>query len=132
MQPLSAETKKRILGEIVTHFTQEATRPGASAEEKSEFQRLATVFRFFPARPYEKTDFVWAGSLMRLELGSRSALYFLVPQGGGLILAVDGEPVQVITDQSPLGSALLGRHMGDSVEVPNRAEKRTYRLVDHV
>ncbi len=129
---LNSELKKKIIGEVQSHFAQEALAPGLPAEEKKELERLSSVFRFFPSRPFESGDPISPGSLVRLELGARSALYLLVPQGGGLVLAVDGEPVQVITDQSPLGAELLGKHVGDTIEVAGRAERRKYRLVDHV
>ena len=44
--------------------------------------------------------------------------YFLAPRAGGLELATDGRNVLVVTPQSPLGRQLLGRHAGDSVQLP--------------
>jgi transcription elongation GreA/GreB family factor len=69
------------------------------------------------------------GALVELELGGRKALYLIVPQGGGLVLSVEGEPVQVITPQSPLGEAVLGRKKGDAVTVATASGERVYRLV---
>jgi transcription elongation GreA/GreB family factor len=68
-----------------------------------------------------------------LELGTVRALYFLVPQGGGLVTSVDGRPVQVITPQSPLGERMLGKKVGDSFTVETASGgQRTYRVVSIV
>ena len=42
---------------------------------------------------------------------------FLSPHGGGLKLTLHGGEVQVVTPQSPLGDALMGKRCGDIVEV---------------
>ena len=44
-------------------------------------------------------------------------MFFLVPVAGGTKLEVDGQPVLVVTPQSPVGRALIGRYEGDEVSV---------------
>lgn len=43
--------------------------------------------------------------------------YFLVPAGAGKKLDVDGEVIRVITSQSPVGRALIGKHVGDVFDI---------------
>jgi hypothetical protein len=45
------------------------------------------------------------------------ALYFLVPGGMGLTVAVDGRPIQLVSPDSPLGQALIGRRPGTQAAV---------------
>jgi hypothetical protein len=59
----------------------------------------------------------------------RRAFYFIVPSGGGLVMRVDGNPVQVITPNSPLGEVLMGRHAGDTVSVEAGGKPREYKIV---
>ena len=54
------------------------------------------------------------------------ALYYLAPWGGGVTLA--GE-VAVVTPQSPIGRALLGRGVGDVAEVQRPGGVRELELV---
>ena len=46
-----------------------------------------------------------------------TSLYFLAPFGGGTTVDLGDRSAQVITPQSPLGRALLGRTEGDVIEV---------------
>jgi transcription elongation GreA/GreB family factor len=43
--------------------------------------------------------------------------YFLVPAGGGERLEVDGVTIQSLTPMSPLGSRLMGREVGEEIEL---------------
>ncbi|MFZ9886880.1 MAG: GreA/GreB family elongation factor [Myxococcota bacterium] len=61
---------------------------------------------------------VGAGTLVTLEDDEGElALVFLVPLGGGARLQVAGHEVKVVSPHAPLGEALLGRHVGDDVEL---------------
>lgn len=50
------------------------------------------------------------------EAGERRVV-FLGPDAGGLSVSCDGTRVVIVTPGAPLGEALLGRTVGDSVEV---------------
>jgi transcription elongation GreA/GreB family factor len=51
---------------------------------------------------------------------------FLAPCGGGIELMADGVAVFVVTPQSPRGAALIGREVGDEVELVVRGTKQQY------
>jgi len=102
---------------------------GAQAQRAQEIQQLLVMYRFLPVREYGREDVVCPGALVELDLDGTRAHYFIAPNGGGLIANVDGKPVQVITPQSPLGEALLGRKVGDIVEVEIRGKMREYEIV---
>jgi transcription elongation GreA/GreB family factor len=122
--------KAKIISEIQAYLTEELQSLGESdAPRLRELQAQLTMYRFLPQREYGDEDVAVPGALVELELGGRKALYLIVPQGGGLVLSVEGEPVQVITPQSPLGEAVLGRKKGDAVTVATASGERVYRLV---
>ncbi|MDB6126895.1 MAG: hypothetical protein JWM35_791 [Verrucomicrobia bacterium] len=54
--------------------------------------------------------------------------YFLCPRAGGLEIEMEKNPVQVVTPQSPLGRVLLGRRIGDLVELPGRRPPSLSRI----
>lgn len=58
--------------------------------------------------------------------------FFYAPVGGGTSLAVAAlpSPVQVLTPQSPLGAAVLGRSQGDVIELRVKGKPRELTLVD--
>lgn len=74
---------------------------------------------------------IQASALVTLEDedGSRS-VFFVAPFGGGATLSADGAAAQVITPQSPLGQALLGRAQGDVIELRGRGAARELTIVE--
>lgn len=77
-----------------------------------------------PIRPFTASQPMALGALMVVQEGDEEHTFFLTPYGGGTRLAAG--KVQVVTPKSPLGRALLGRHVGDDVEV--RLADRTREL----
>jgi len=71
-----------------------------------------------------------ATALIELDDGeAEPRLYFLLPSGGGAKLQGDGgREVTVLTPESPLGRAVLGKKEGDSVEVVTRAGTKEYEI----
>jgi len=57
-------------------------------------------------------------------------LFFMSPHGGGVRLELDGKSVQVVTPQSPLGKALLGKLHGDVIELRGKSGLREMTIVD--
>lgn len=53
----------------------------------------------------------------------------LVPWGGGLKLRASGGEVQVVTPQSPLGQALIGKRRGEIVELSAAGRLRELEIV---
>jgi transcription elongation GreA/GreB family factor len=104
---------------------------GAQAQRAAEIQQQITMYKFMPVRDYGKGDAICPGSLVELELKKTRAFYFIAPQGGGLVTTLDGKPVQVITPQSPMGEALLGKKVGDTVEVEIRDSTREYKIISN-
>lgn len=69
----------------------------------------------------------------KVQLGSQVALQ----DGGGkkkefqVVGTVEADPLNgKISDESPIGQALLGKKVGDSVEIKTPAETATYKIVD--
>jgi transcription elongation GreA/GreB family factor len=60
------------------------------------------------------------GALVTLETRGKSTRYFLGPRAGGIEVNVEGETVLVVTPQSPLGRALLGQRVGDTLPSAGR------------
>jgi transcription elongation GreA/GreB family factor len=55
------------------------------------------------------------GAMVTIEENDDEKVLFLAPYGGGA--TIGGGRVQVVTPKSPLGSALLGRTVGEDCEV---------------
>jgi len=57
------------------------------------------------------------GALVAVEDQRDTVHYFLAPAGGGLRLPLSGLEVRVVTPQSPIGQALLGKREGDDLDL---------------
>ena len=57
---------------------------------------------------------IGAGALAETEMDGETFLFFLLHCGGGTELEVDGREITVITPESPVGAALIGKRQGDA------------------
>lgn len=98
----------------------------ARAEEITEQMH---VLRFMPLRAYGEDDPISAGALILLEGddGTTRCL-FLSPHAGGTEVQVDGVDILVVTPASSMGRAVLGRALGDDVELRLRDKSRSYTI----
>ena len=75
---------------------------------------------------------IQASAVVTLEDEDESrSTFLLAPFGGGITLSVGTTAAQVLTPQSPLGQALLGRTEGDVIELRAKAgPAREMTIVD--
>ena len=125
----SKSMNKSTLISTITEYLSDELKSGASSEREKEIKSILLMYRFLPVRTYGPEDVIVPSALVELKLGQAHAHYFIAPQGGGLITSVEGKAVQVITPQSPLGEALMGKKVGDTVKVDSRGSVREYQVV---
>ncbi len=105
------------------------------AERVRELESASKLLTGLELKDIGPTTPICASAVITLEDedGTRS-LFFMSPYGGGVRLALDADPtrvVQVVTPQSPLGKALLGRALGDVIELRGKsAQLREMSIVD--
>ncbi len=90
---------------------------GAQANRALELEKIIGFYRLFELPKFEADAPITAGALVELEAAAKLSCYLLVPRGIGRAVAVDGTTVQVITVQSPLGALLIGKSLGEGVEL---------------
>ncbi len=96
----------------------------ARAQEMTEQMH---VLRFMPLRIYGAEDPIGAGALILLEGDDHTQrCLFLSPHGGGTEVQVDGVDILVVTPVSTMGRGVLGRTLGDDVELRVRNKVRSY------
>jgi transcription elongation GreA/GreB family factor len=102
------------------------------AERVRELETAAKVLAGLELKDIGKTTPICASAVITLEddEGTRT-MFFMSPHGGGVRLELDGaRSVQVVTPQSPLGKALLGRTHGDVIELRGKSGLREMSIVD--
>jgi transcription elongation GreA/GreB family factor len=101
---------------------------GAQMARAEALKKTIATYQFMNARDLQATDAVDIGALIEMESGGRKFHYFLVSQGGGMAVTFEGKTIQVITSLAPLGEALMGRKVGDLVEVEGQRIQREYKI----
>ncbi len=91
-------------------FNEQAYLIGAQMKQVEEYQALQRALAQLDLAPARK---VQPGSLVTVRPdGGEASLYFLVPGGMGLTVQAGGRTIHLISPESPLGSALVGRRPG--------------------
>jgi transcription elongation GreA/GreB family factor len=123
----------------------EEARAGATPAEKREDGRVAmeyaglargqkeraaraaaevSVLETFRPRPLPARAPIALGAIVEVEDGSQGRTFFLAPVGAGVELTGPGGDgyLSVVTPASPVGKAVMGRRMGDTIEVVVKGE----------
>jgi transcription elongation GreA/GreB family factor len=137
---------------------EEEARDGATASEKRENARvsqeysglargqkdranralaeLATLETFRPPARLPARGSVSLGAIVEVEMevqdaqGLQGRTFFLAPVGAGVELSGPGGDgfLSVVTPVSPIGKAVLGRRVGETVEVMVEGEPREWKI----
>jgi transcription elongation GreA/GreB family factor len=101
------------------------------AERVRELETALKILTTLELRDIGKTTPICASAVVTLEDddGVRTT-FFMSPHGGGVKLDLEGANVQVVTPQSPLGKALLGRTHGDTIELRGKSGLREMTIAD--
>lgn len=102
-----AETKWDTCGLEASYLAR-----GHAQQFKALAANVHELRSFIP--PSFKKSPVDVGALVEVEQDGETMLFYLLPCGGGVELIVDGREVTVITPESPVGAALLGKCPGDT------------------
>jgi len=91
---------------------------GHRARLDRAMSELALLDKFRPGRFPPKAP-IGVGAVVEVEDGAEGRTLFLAPVGAGIELTGPGGDgfLSVVTPSSPIGRAVLGRRVGDSVEV---------------
>ena len=92
-------------------------------------QAMATWRQFRP-RPYDASQGIRLGALVCLvDADDHQQQVFLGPDGGSMRLVCGAQIVQVISCDSPLGRAMLGKCEGDEVTMQVAASLRQFEVL---
>ena len=112
-----------------THSQEAAYLAEGQARLAGEIEQNLEYYAAMPLPDFGPDDVIALGAVVEMKGRGRTAWYFLGPRAGGLEVEVDGREVLVLTPQSPLGRALLGRRTGDVVTTPGRGGAMEYRIL---
>jgi transcription elongation GreA/GreB family factor len=120
--------EKRADGRVALEYSSLAHAQGRRAT--AALDDLAVLEAFQPATLSDGRPKIAMGTIIEVEDGDEGRTIFLAPVGAGIELTMpDGDGfVTVVTPASPLGKAILGRELGDTIEVVVKGEAREWTV----
>jgi len=101
------------------------------ANRAQEIRQALEHYRNLALRAFDATTPIRLTAAVAIEADDGSCRQvFLGPDAGGLKLTVAGVEVVVITPESPLGRALLGKVCGDEIQIGSGKERKVFTVVD--
>ncbi|GGK75187.1 transcription elongation factor GreAB [Amphritea balenae] len=107
------ETQYDTLGLEASYLAQ------GQSKRVEELEMNLADYRNMIMREFDQSTALGLSALVTLEneQGEEKHL-FIGPAGGGIHIDFESYTVIVITPEAPIGAALIGRHCGDSVALP--------------
>lgn len=94
------------------------------ARQAQAAREALTAFEKLPPRDFAQADPIDLGAAIELALPHETTWFFLGPAGGGQEVEFNGRHFTIITPESPLGTQLRGRKVGDTTTHPPAQIKR--------
>ena len=101
---------------------------GAQAKRVAELQDIIKTYQYIDLKFLGPKDKIVATALVGVQANEKKSYYLLMPVGGGLQIQHEGMLIQVLTPQSPLGEALLGKKLNDEFEVLIQGKFRDFEI----
>ncbi|MBE2213628.1 MAG: GreA/GreB family elongation factor [Opitutaceae bacterium] len=105
-----------------TRATESSYLADGQARHAVELREAIELYRTLALREFGEGEPIALAALVEVQQRKFRDLYFIGPRNGGVIVRHEGTEVMVITPQSPLGHALLGRRVGDSIRLEGGRE----------
>lgn len=102
---------------------------GAQAKRVLELEAALTALKFIDLKSFGPKSKIQATALVKIDNGEKQSRVFLAPIRASLTVHVEGDAIQVITPQSPLGEALIGLGVGDVALVDKTEETLEYEIL---
>lgn len=112
-----------------THSQEAAYLAEGQAKLAAEIVENLKLYQSLTFADFPEGTAITLGALVELKSGQRSSVYFVGPRAGGLELNHGGVSIVVVTPQSPLGRQLIGRQIGDTVNLPGRTKPEAHRII---
>jgi transcription elongation GreA/GreB family factor len=114
-----------------TRGLEESYLAAGQAQRVADLELERAAFRSMPRLVFDDETPLTVGALVLLEdeeAGERVLL--ITATSGGRKVTVDGRTVSALTPNAPLGLALLGRVVGDEIEIRVKRRRQVFELVD--
>lgn len=115
-----------------TRATEASYLARGHAQRAEEMRSLITYFRNLTVKEFSRDSSIAVGAWVTLKTSAREQSCFLCERGGGQRVKFEGKDVQALSVSTPLGEAIVGARLGDTVEVESRNKIQEYEVIELV
>jgi transcription elongation GreA/GreB family factor len=102
---------------------------GGQARQVREIADAIEMYEKLAPKKFAADEAIDLGALVELEMDRAVSCYFIGPKNGGLEIECQKKEITLITPQSPLGQALLGKKSGDKWIIGTGRSAIKYRVM---
>jgi transcription elongation GreA/GreB family factor len=103
---------------------------GAQAKRSHELEKVIFNLRSLMLREFSKNAVIDLTAIVQLQSnGEAMKWFFILPSAGGLKVSWDSIDFQVLTPESPLGSKLKGKKVGDEFSFRVKNQDMDYEIL---
>ncbi|HUJ10725.1 MAG TPA: GreA/GreB family elongation factor [Verrucomicrobiae bacterium] len=117
-----AEDKYDTRGLETAYLASSQSRQATEVEQALAQYQSLKLQKFTDKSPIDLT------ALVELESQGHRTFYFLGPKSGGTEINIGGDEILVITPESPLGRELVGKKVGDRIQLQTRGPAQQFRI----
>ncbi|MEO1857424.1 MAG: hypothetical protein ABGY95_08700 [Rubritalea sp.] len=114
----STDSQSKQEGKYDTQGIEAAYLAGAQAEKVIDLEEHISKLQQISGDDLADAAPVSQGAMIVVSTDEDDLSYMMLPAGGGMSLAYQGLDFIVVTPGSPIGATLLGKHIGDTIELP--------------
>ncbi len=112
------DSESKAEGKYDTRSTEENYLADGLARQAQVSAQAAAACEKLILQDYDEDTPIDLGALVQLEFPEETTWFFLAPAGGGIEVKSGKNLITVLTPESPLGSQLLERKVGDTTKAP--------------
>lgn len=116
-------------GKFDTRGLEVAYLADAQAKRIIEIQRVMTEISRLDVQKYDENSAIGLSALVQLQTRGKKHWFFLTNSGGGITISVEDRTIQIVTPQSPLGKELLGKVVGDEIELFLGKDRQVHEII---
>ena len=118
----STDSQSKQEGKYDTQGIESAYLAGAQAEKVIDLEEHISKLQQISGHDLADNAPIAPGAMIVVSTDEDDLSYMMLPAGGGMSLASQGLDFIVVTPDSPIGAALLGKHVGDTIELPKHGK----------
>ena len=90
---------------------------GAQAQRVQDLRETLGLISNIKIKTFSRDSKIALTAVVEMSVGNRISCVLLLSKGGGQSVSFNGKQIQVVTPESPLGESLVGRSVGDELEI---------------